>query len=168
MSITTRGFSLIEVIIYLALFSILIGGAVVCTFNLLEAMASGGTRTMLAEETDFLFAKVSWALNDAESIPLPVAGATGHTLTVLRRDNSDGALVTFERNGTDLSTTHDGHSPLLLNNSNVKIEDITFTHTGGASSWDVDELRTVLTVSARTPNGLLLTRIATSTVYIHK
>ncbi len=168
MKIHTRGFTLIEVLLYLALFSILIGGAVVCAFNLFEVAQNGGTRTMLSEETDFLLAKIAWALNDAQNITTPDAGGSGNTLVIDRRTNKDGTPLTFTLTGKDLTFARNGETLEPLNNTNVKIEHLTFTHRMGVAADDPEEVQIVLMLSARTPNGLILQHSATSTMYVEK
>ncbi len=164
MNARTCGFTLIEVLLYIALFSILIGGAVVCAFDLLETALNGGTRTMLAQETDFLLAKVSWELNDASEIALPATGA----VRITHAHDTQNDPVVFLHTGTDLTLARHGESAVPLNNSNVKVEVATFALGSSADPESPSKVETVFTLSARTPNGLVLTRIATSTVYVRK
>lgn len=120
---------------------------------------------MLSEETDFILAKIEWATADAQSVTTPETGATDTALTIARRDRS---IVSLARSGADVVIAEGGGTPAPLNNTNVKIDNLSFTHRAGATGEDPEELVTVLTISARTPNGFLLTRIATSTVYVRK
>jgi type II secretory pathway pseudopilin PulG len=164
-----RGFTLIEALVYLALFTILMGGAVAAAYNIFEAAERGGTRTMLQEETDFLIAKVNWALSGAEAVTAPGTGTTGGALTVVKWDTSIGNPVVITRNGTNLTMTKAGGSEIILNNTNVEVRDIQFTHTEGSGDGvNPESVTAVLLLSARTDTGAVLLRQATTTVYLRQ
>jgi prepilin-type N-terminal cleavage/methylation domain-containing protein len=55
-----QGFTLIEVIIYLALFSILMAGSLSAAFALCESSGHERTRAFLLEEGNFIIAKTEW------------------------------------------------------------------------------------------------------------
>ena len=131
----------------------------VAAFNLFETAATGGTYTLLIEESDFLLGKISWALGDASSLSLPLLGETGTELSVIPLVSSGESVRSFRVVGSDLilTTTQDA----VLNAADVFVQSISFTHLDGPEG-----VETVLVLSARTPNGILLTRVATSTVYV--
>lgn len=164
-----RGFTLIEALVYLALFAILMGGAVVAAYNLFEAAERDGTRVMLQEEGDFLLAKIDWALSGAQSVTAPAAGSVGNALTVAKWDTSLGSPMVVAKNGTNLTLTKGSGAAVILNNTNVQVTDVVFNHVkGSGDGTNPDSVEAVLTVAARTPNGFLLTRVATSTVYLRR
>ncbi|KND51768.1 MAG: hypothetical protein ABA06_00710 [Parcubacteria bacterium C7867-001] len=164
-----KGFTLLETLVYIALFTILIGGAVVGAYNLFEAAERGGTRVMLQEETDFLIAKVNWALSGAQAVTAPGVGTTGSALTVAKWDTSIGNPVVVAQNGTNLTLSKGGGSPAVLNNTNVFVTAFTVTHTEGSGDGITPEsVEASVTLSARTPTGSLVMRQATTTVYLRK
>lgn len=55
-----NGFTLIETVIYLALFSIIIGGGMVATFQIIQGAKVAHSRALLWEEGNFLAAKIFW------------------------------------------------------------------------------------------------------------
>jgi prepilin-type N-terminal cleavage/methylation domain-containing protein len=57
-----RGFTLIEVIIYLALFALLMSGFLVASFSLIESSGKDTTHSMVEAEGEYLLAKINWAL----------------------------------------------------------------------------------------------------------
>jgi prepilin-type N-terminal cleavage/methylation domain-containing protein len=163
----TRGFTLIEVLIYLALFAILMGGAVVAAYNLFEAATHGGTRTMLQEESDFLLAKVEWALGGAQAVTAPGTGTTGSTLSVVKWDTSVGNPIVFSLNNGNLLMSRGSNAPTILNNTNVVVSKITFTHNAGSGDGiNPESVVTAITLTTHTSNGFTLSRAATTTVYI--
>ena len=52
------GFTLIEVLVYLALFGLIMSGAVVSAYQMFEASGRNQTRAMIQEEGDFIVAKI--------------------------------------------------------------------------------------------------------------
>lgn len=167
--ITQRGFTLIEALVYLSLFAILMGGAVVAAYNLFEAAERGATHVMLQEETDFLLAKVAWTLSGASGVTAPAAGATGSALTVAKWDTSLGSPFVLARSGNNLTLTRGTGAAALLNNTNVEVRSIAFKHIEGAGDGiNPDSVETVITTAARTPNGFLLTKTATTTSYLRR
>ncbi|HUD03078.1 MAG TPA: prepilin-type N-terminal cleavage/methylation domain-containing protein [Candidatus Paceibacterota bacterium] len=77
----TQGFTLIEVIIYLALFSILMAGSLSAAFALCESGGHERTRAFLLQEGNFIIAKTEWELSGAELISNPTIGSSGTTLS---------------------------------------------------------------------------------------
>ncbi len=165
--ITIRGFTLIEAIVYLALFSILMGGGVVAAYSLFDATTRAGTRTMLQEETDFLLSKIDWTLSGAEAVTAPGAGAVGSALTVAKWDTSSGNPIVIAKNGDNLTMTRSGGSEEILNNTNVSVTAIAFEHVVDPGNGTVPEyVKAVIHTAAYAPGGSLITRVATTTVYL--
>lgn len=164
-----KGFTLIEALVYLALFSILMGGAVVAAYNLFDSSLKVGTRTMLQGESDFMLAKIDWVLSGAKGVTAPTAGVVGSTLTVAKWDTSAGDPMMVTVTGGDLILTRGTNAPVILNNTNTRVDSVQFNHTLGSGDGVVPEMvETVLTISAMTPTGLSVTRIATTTTYLRR
>lgn len=162
-----KGFTLIETIVYIALFSILMGGAVIAAYHLFDAATKVGTRTMLQEEGDFMLSKIDWVLGGAQAVTAPAAGASGSSLTVSKWDVSLGNPMIISKNGNDMALQRGTLAPVLLNNTNTTIASLSFSHIKGSGDGTVPEaVETVLTISARTPTGAVVTRTATSTSYL--
>lgn len=160
------GFTLIEVLVYLALFAILIGGAVAAAYNVVEGSGRSQTRAMLQEEGDFLTAKISWALSGAQAINSPPADTPGSILSVTKWDAGIGT-VTITLAGADLTLSRAGNPAQILNNSNIQISNLNFTHTftGGINP---ESLAADFTLSARTPNGITISQDFSTTNYLRK
>jgi prepilin-type N-terminal cleavage/methylation domain-containing protein len=155
-----KGFTLIEALVYIALFAIIMTGLASAAWLLFETSDRNQTKAMLQEERDFLLGKVGWALNNASS-----ATSGGSSLTVTKYD---GSTVRVCLSGTDMKYLEGLSgtcvaSGAVLNNSNVSITNLAFSVSG-----DPVEIETVLTISAKTPNGLAISQVATSTRYIRK
>lgn len=83
----SKGFTLIEVIIYIALFTLLIGSGFVTAYQLIEGGNALNQKTINQEEVNFVLRKISWVLNGVATINSPSSGYS-NTLTVTRYDGT--------------------------------------------------------------------------------
>lgn len=120
-----RGFTLIEALIYIALFALIIGGGLIAAYQLIEGTARIENKTITEAEANFLLRKFDWALNSGV-VMLPVQGDSGNTLNVWNGGNLfeftlDGDVVTIE----NLSNA----DPFLpLSSGRVVVSDLEFEH----------------------------------------
>jgi type II secretory pathway pseudopilin PulG len=112
------GFTLIETLLYIALFGIIIVGIVASAYVFFESSDRNQTKSMLQSEGDFLIAKIDYALDGATAVTIPAANANGTTLT-LSNAKYAGGTVTFARNGAMLE-----QNGVPLNNTNVSVTGI--------------------------------------------
>ncbi len=63
-----RGFTLIEVVIYLALIGLLFSGLFVSAFAIIESIGRNDTQIMILEEGNFLLAKIERKANSTSAI----------------------------------------------------------------------------------------------------
>ena len=120
-----RGFTLIEVIMYTGLFSILMGGSVVAAYQLMQ----GGARNQLLAETQeegtFINRKINWALTGASAVS--VAG--GNTLTITRPDlGAQSPLVVAGVGGT-VTLMRSGSAAEVLNSAALTVQNVSFAVT---------------------------------------
>ena len=111
----SSGFTLIETMLYLALFSMLAGGAVAAGYNLIEAANRNQTRAVLIEEGNFLLGKIGWSLQQAGT----VASGSPQELSVSRLDSS---FIDFSLADDSLVMAADGYSA-PLNNAGTKVSE---------------------------------------------
>lgn len=169
---TVSGFTLIETIIYLALFGILIGGAVVASANLFESSGRAGTIAMLQEEGDFIDAKIDWVLYGAQAVTAPASGVdctSPCTLTAVKWDASSGNPFVMALTGSDLTLARSGGTPAILNNTNTLVTAFSVNHIAASGDGSNPEGVVVsFTLSAATPNGMTITRDFSTTNYIRR
>ena len=161
-----KGFTLIETIIYLALFSVLMTGALVAAYNLLEGEQRMQTRAMVQEEGNFILGKFERTMLGASSIDEPIANTTGTTLRVTK---SDGGTVTLERRGTSVRIDT-GSGPQPLTGEDVRVMNMLFSHTLAKGSDIVpEEVQVSFEVETLTPNGMRVSeRFPTTTIALRK
>lgn len=146
-----RGFTLIETLVYLALFSLLMGGIASAAYLLSASSSRLTTNAMLLQEEQFILAKIERAIASANTVSTPAAGATGNTLTL------PGAVFTLSGGDAFLDGAR-------LNNTNVTVDALTFTRSAAAP----DSITTHVAMSAKTDSGMTLSQAATSTMYLRK
>lgn len=106
-----RGFTLIEVLVYIALFGILIGGAVIATYQLLEGEERNHEALRIEQEGMFLIRKMDWILTNITAFSISPHG-TLLAVTKLAGDDFDAT-----RDNPLILTAHDGVVTLKRGNA---------------------------------------------------
>jgi type II secretory pathway component PulJ len=164
-----RAFTLLEVIIYLALFSMIMGGAAVSVFYIFDAADRAHTESVLENESDFILGKIDWMLSSAESITTPIANSSGSTLTIVSLEPTLDDPVSIFLQGSNVSLTHGTHPQAILNSIDVSVTSLTYSHhVGSGIGYNPEYIETVLTLSARTKTGREIYHTATGTSYVKK
>src|SRR6185369_4359810 len=108
-----RGFTLIETIVYLALFSILMFGIISSVYVLFENGDRNETKAMLQEEKAYLVGKINWAMSGAQTVVTPGANRSGPSLNVVKYDGTP-VTITLSGNNMTFATTS---GAVVLNNT---------------------------------------------------
>ena len=127
-----KGFTLIETVIYIAFFSVIIGGLLGITFQIIAATDQINRKIIVQQEANFILKKIEWALSGATSITEPAivnpaTTITGNALTVTKY-NFTSNPIRFSVSGTDLQIATGAGLPLPLNSSNIQLSNFTVTH----------------------------------------
>ena len=125
-----KGFTLIECIMYLALFSIIIGGTVVSSYSMLETTGNNESKNILLEEGLFLESKIEWILSSVKTIETPeknVSCNTGCSLVVVRQ-SPEGSSISLVQTGKNLMISYDGGAQSIVNGSNFEVSDFKAQH----------------------------------------
>ncbi len=159
-----RGFTLIETIVYLALFSILMGGAVVAAFNIFENAGRQETRTMLEEEGAFLMAKIDWAVSNATFVNQPI----GYGPLLWVTTGSGLVIINLPVASTSIVIQDGVVGPYALNNSNVSVTRLSFLHTlASGNGINPESVSASTTLTAKTPTGALISEDFSTVMYLH-
>lgn len=146
-----NGFTLIEILIYIALFSIIIGGVLASAYQIIQASSQSQDSTLVSEEANFLEAKINWALTGATAINLPASGVPGIVLDI---NKSDGTNPFFSASTNQLFL-----NGKVLNSDSVKVENVSFTH------LTPEGIQAVFRVTSKLTG---FTQNATTTKYLRK
>jgi prepilin-type N-terminal cleavage/methylation domain-containing protein len=132
----SAGFTLIEMLVYLALFALIMTGAFVSAYQLIEHSARTQAQVERSEELGFLIRKITWALGSAVSV-----GVSGDdTLTIV----TGAGTLRFEHDGEALLLNGE---PLSSNRVSVSGWSVSYEPGSGrvAVGVTIDETDTVST-----------------------
>lgn len=116
-----KGFTLMETLIYMALFGILMTGAITATYQLLTGGSRIETAVAVQEEGNFINRKINWALIGATGV---VSG--GSTLTITRPDlGAESPLVIFA-SSTELMLKRGSAEAVPLNTQSLPVNHLAF------------------------------------------
>jgi hypothetical protein len=124
-----RGATLLEVLIYILLFSFVMTFSLISINQILAYSYSSSIKSSVEEEGAFIMAKINNTLNDAQSITAPSANSTGSILTVTKSTGQ----TTINRDGNFVEINGD-----YLNSSRTRVSSLSFDRTtDSASSTDI-------------------------------
>lgn len=122
-----QGFTLIETVIYIALFSILIGSVFVTTLQLIDSSGDLDKKNVTVEEGNFVMRKINWALTGAKNVSV-----SSDTLVITQYDSSqirfclDSGQIKIKHGGSALCSSA-SFTPLTT--ENVEVSSLNFTTT---------------------------------------
>jgi len=118
-----NGFSLIEVILYIFLFSLMLGGSLSTFYYLMESNQKLSEKSLINDEAEFIISKIDGFLRNSDQILSPSFGEITDDLSMI--ENS-GDLVRIFLEEDDLLLKVNNNPPISLNNSQIKIENLSF------------------------------------------
>ncbi len=121
-----NGFTLIEVLVYLALFSILMSGAIVGAYQLLQGGAHDRSLAFTQSEGTFITRKLNWALSGASDAIL-----AGSQLDITRLDL--GEVLHIDASGPNLTLRRNAGPAVVLNSDEFKPQNVVFLVTPGSN-----------------------------------
>lgn len=119
------GFTLIETVIYIALFSIVIFGGIVGSYNIIEGSNKNSEDIKIQKESLFINQKISWAITNASSI---LISNIGKTLTISRPDLNNESPIIITEAGSVITLSRGANPSSILNNNRYKVSDLIFKY----------------------------------------
>ncbi len=157
-----QGFTLIEVLVYLALFAVLFGGTLASVHVLISGSNKNQSVITLQQEGEFLMGKLNWALAGASS--LTVNSAT--QITINKFDYGSNPVV-FDLNSNKLRISQASGAFVNLNSDNANITNLTFTDIPALGAKP-QGLKTLFTIQTLTSNGFSVSKVFETTKYLRK
>ena len=156
--LTGRGFTLIETLVYLALYALMFSGALAAVYTVIESSARDATSAVIEEEGEYLLAKI-----DGESAQAREITSSLGTSTSLSLVGTDGTDAEFTKCGTGLCL-RDGSMPLeRLNDPDTVVTALAFF----VSADPETSIVTAFTITGTTTDGHSLSRDFYSVEYLH-
>ncbi len=126
---TQKGFTLIETLIYITLFTIVIGGGMVAAYQIIQAANASQNYIALQEEANFLLRKIDWTMSGVTQIcsistnKLAVTKSYPTVCTIYSE-----SILTITQNSITLASGNGISVP--LNSSSIIISDASFISAG--------------------------------------
>lgn len=120
---TSRGFTLLETIIYIGLFGVLMSGVLVAVYQLIDGGVHNMQRVAIQEEGLFINRKISWALAGATGVTAPDA----KTLVITRPDLGAQSPLTITEQSGEMRLERGTAAPLPLSTSELVVSSTSVT-----------------------------------------
>lgn len=132
-----KGFTLIEVIIYIGLFSLLLGTAFVSVYQLIDSSAKLSVKSTTEEEGSFAMRKLNWALSSIDLSTTPTISGSGCTQSIsINKVDTSISPVVFRLNTVSginyLEIQKNGGTFYPLTTSNVTVSCLKFSKTSSS------------------------------------
>lgn len=138
-----KGFTLIETIIYIALFGLLIGGALVTSYGLIEGTDRSQSKTTIQEEANFVLRKIDWALTGVKDINIP-GSEWSNTLSVTKYGPTGLIYVVIRPSSGKIEMSEDGGTNFLpITTENVEVSNLGFYRISGAGPDGISASTTI-------------------------
>ncbi len=161
-----KGFTLIEIIIYVALLSLTIGFILTGVYQILDSKTGALARTSVEEEANFLMKKIKWAMAGVNTINQPAAAATSTILSV-NKFNFSANPVAISLSGSNINISYAGNPTVILNSEDVAVKNLVFENISNGSN---PAIKIKLNIEYK-PNDLKTTKPSTTietTIYLRK
>ena len=136
------GFTLIEVLIYIGLFSLIIGGLLLTTYTMIQGSGRLESNVVIGEEGTFVIRKLYWALAGASGI---VPSVSHLEVTNLNFPEAERPFV-FTLDSGNIMFGRGSGALVQLNSEDVEITALVFTKITGSGSMP-DAVRAQFTIS---------------------
>lgn len=121
-----RGFTLIEILIYSVIVTVIFSFSLLAVYQIIDFNERVFAWEELTANQKFLLQKISWVLQNVDTVNSPVAGAGGPGLSVNKLNYSYNPLVISLDNGAVKLTS--GATATPLTNDYVNITGLNFEH----------------------------------------
>ena len=142
-----QGFSMIEMIIYIAIFSVLVGALVDFSLNINNSRLHAQMMLEVKDQGADLMRTLTTSIKNATAINTPGAGVSSGVLSLNTSSPSTTPTI-FSENGEALFITEGASSAVALTNNKVKITNLTFTNVSKAGTPGIIEIRFTISNTA--------------------
>lgn len=149
-AIKTKGFTLLEFLLYFGILAILIVTVLQILFQITEARIKSETIQEVTQNARIINESISDFVRNAQSVTSPTIGATGQSLTLVMSDAAKNPSV-FSLDSGVLSLQKAGGVVMPLHTNEVTISSLSFTNVSYPSSPGA--IRVVFTLQASAPAG---------------
>ena len=142
-----KGFSLIETIVYIAIFSAFIGALVTFALNINTSRLKTQTMLEVKGQGADLMRILTNSVKNATAINYPGTGLSSGTLSVDMSDTLVNPTI-FSGSGEAIYITEGANSAIALTNNEVKVTDLSFTNVSKINTPGVIQIRFTISNTA--------------------
>lgn len=146
-----RGMSLVETLVYVAIFSVFVIGLAGFSNNLGSIRLHNQVMFEVNDQGSHAVKTITQALRSASQVNSPTIGTDGTSLSVVTHSPATSPTV-FSESGGVLYVTEGSGSPIALTNNKVVVSNIAFSNLSRPDTPPIIKIRFTLTsVSAKDP-----------------
>lgn len=157
-----RAFTLIETLVYLALFALVMSGGMAGVESIRAVSGRTSADTLLAEEGLFVKSRIEYALRESSAINVPATASA----TRLEATAPGSESAKFFVSSTTLMESVGARSAEPLTSRFVEVSGFSAFRGGGTNAHDPGYLTVTFTLSARTPTGIVRSEDFSVTKYL--
>lgn len=160
-----RGFTLMETLIYVALFSVITSFVLVVFYQVIGSANQNRDRIEVDAEANFMMQRMRWAMAGVQTINQPAVGATSTTLSISKYDFSQNPIV-FDLGSRNLRIAKGGGAATPLGSSRVYVSQLIFEHLASVNSAPEGMNITLSVVSSDISRPIAASTTITDTIYL--
>jgi prepilin-type N-terminal cleavage/methylation domain-containing protein len=122
-----KGFTLIETLIYIALFSLLMGSAFIATYQLIDGSGKISAKNTIQNEGNFVVRKLSWALTGVDPSTVSPSSGNSSTLSVTKYDGNK-IDVRLSGGKIEMRESDAGNTYLPITTDNISVSNLDFKY----------------------------------------
>ncbi|MEK7195361.1 MAG: type II secretion system protein [Patescibacteria group bacterium] len=162
-----KGFTLIESVIYIGLFSLITGFVLIVFYQIVGSRNQQRGKTEVDLEANFIMQKISWALVGAQSINEPAVGSSSSNLSLSRFGYALNPVV-FDLDSGKARIKKAGGEAATLNNDHVSVSSILFEHLPSFQAAPEGVRITLSLVSTDAERPIKASTTLQNTIYLRK
>ena len=155
-----KGFSLVEILVYMGLMSIFLLVLLSIFTDTLNTKLASESTSALDQDSRYILSRLTYDINNADSIVAPATGSSGTTLSIVK----DGVSMTYSSSSGNFVLTSAG-TTMNLNSLDTSLDNLNFQNveaSGAKSMVQVSyTLRSKIIVSGETATQSISTTIGT-------
>ena len=142
-----KGFSLIEMVIYIAVFAVFVGALITFLLNINSTRLHAQIVLEVNGQGASLMKTLTLAVKSATAINSPGTGVSSGVLSI-NTANSQTTPTVFSEDGETLYITEGTGTAMALTNNKVKLTDLTFTNVSQAGTPGIIQIRFTISNTA--------------------
>lgn len=143
-----KGFTIVELLIYMSLMGIFLIVLLDIFTTTINSKLSGESTSVLNQDSRYILSKLSYDINNADSVVSPALGVTSSSLQTVQ----DGITYTYASSSGNFVKTASGVT-MSLNGTDTYLDDLTFKNIGNVGGKSTIQINYTLHSKITVFNG---------------